>query len=305
MKKLNENRWKKPPPGNATRREEVTRLERPSTDTLRVYFSSIKRYSLLSPSEEKQLAGRIARGDPDARKTMIESNLRLVVNIAKRYVNRGFQFQDLIEEGNVGLIKSVERFRASKGCRFSTYATYWIRQSIERAMANQSNIVRLPIHVSADITKMSRATRELMALLKRDPTINELAEKTGLTGRHIKKLKTINRKSCPIDSVLPDGTVQSLLERLADDTQPSPMDLIDEARRIERVRGWLDMLDKSESGIIKLRFGLDGDAPRTLESIGGVFGVTRERVRQIEARALDKLKSIIKETDDVASFDAV
>jgi RNA polymerase primary sigma factor len=306
MKKLNENRWKKPPPCNATPREkEVTGRPAPSTDTLRVYFNSIRRHSLLSSSEEKQLARRIARGDNGARKTMIESNLRLVVNIAKRYVNRGFQLQDLIEEGNVGLIKSVERFKASKGCKFSTYATYWIRQSIERAIANQSNIVRLPIHVSADIAKMSRATRELLALLNREPTINELAEKTGLTGRYLKKLTTINRKSCPIDSVLPDGTEHSLLERLTDDTQPSPMDLIDEARRIDRVRRWLDRLNDNESGIIRLRFGLDGDVPRTLESIGRVFGVTRERVRQIEVRALDKLKKIIKETDDVASFDAV
>jgi RNA polymerase primary sigma factor len=303
MKKLNENRWKNTPSHKGTLDARIRQT--PSTDTLRVYLSSIRRHSLLSSSEEKQLAKRIARGDTEARKTMIESNLRLVVNIAKRYANRGFQLQDLIEEGNIGLIKSVERFKASKGCKFSTYATYWIRQAIERAIANQSNIVRLPIHVSADIAKMSKATRELVALLEREPTINELAEKTGLTGKYLKKLNTVNRRSCPIDSALPDGTEHSLLDRLTDDTQLSPMDLINEARRSDRVNGWLGLLEENERGIIKLRFGLDGEAPRTLESIGRVFGVTRERVRQLEVRALEKLKKIIKETDDIASFDAV
>src|SRR3989337_3874064 len=145
-----------------------------STDSVKFYFNSIKKYQLLTPKEEKLLAKKISKGDHLARSRMIEANLRLVVNIAKRYINRGFPLQDLIEEGNIGLIKSVERFKANKGCKFSTYATYWIKQSIERAIANQSNIVRLPIHITADLAKLARASRELMMVLNRDPSIGEL-----------------------------------------------------------------------------------------------------------------------------------
>ncbi len=286
------------------RKEQKEGRDNPASDSVKVYFSGIKRFTLLTSDEEKYLARRIARGDTDSRRKMIEANLRLVVNIAKRYLNRGLPLQDLIEEGNIGLIKSVERFKATKGCKFSTYATYWIKQAIERAIANQSSIVRLPIHVTADISRLTRANRELTRSLKREPTVVELSEKTGLTGRYVKKLNTISKKSYSLEASFPDDTDQSLLDRLEDDRFPTPMELIDESRRVDRINNWLGMLDDNERTIIRLRFGLDKDEPQTLESIGKCFGVTRERVRQIEVKALDKLKKFIKQSD-ITSFDAV
>ncbi|MBI5561347.1 MAG: RNA polymerase sigma factor RpoD/SigA [Deltaproteobacteria bacterium] len=275
-----------------------------TTDCVKVYFNGIKRFKLLTSDEEKMLAKRIARGDAAARRRMIETNLRLVVNIAKRYQNRGLPLQDLIEEGNIGLIKSVERFKATKECKFSTYATYWIKQAVERAIANQSGIVRLPIHVTADMSKLSRAARELSLHLKREPSIAELSKKTGLSGRYVKKLGTISKKSYSLEAGFPDEADQPLLERLEDERVVSPMDMLDESRRAERIKGWLAQLDNNESRILHLRFGLETDEPQTLESIGKAFGVTRERVRQIEVKALDKLKKIIS-LSSITSFDAL
>lgn len=286
------------------RREARDGRENIATDSVKVYFSGIKKFELLTSDEEKFLARRIARGDREARKRMIESNLRLVVNIAKRYLNRGLPLQDLIEEGNIGLIKSVERFKATKGCKFSTYATYWIKQAIERAIANQSSIVRLPIHVTADISRLTRATRELTRTLKREPSLSELSERTGLSGRYVKKLNTISKKSYSLEASFPDDSDQSLLDRLEDERYPAPMELISESRRTQSINWWLGMLDDNERTIIRLRFGLDEDEPQTLEAIGKSFGVTRERVRQIEVKALDKLKKIIRQSD-VTSFDAI
>ncbi len=286
------------------RRDEKEGRENAASDSVKVYFSGIKKFALLTSDEEKYLARKIAKGDFESRKKMIEANLRLVVNIAKRYLNRGLPLQDLIEEGNIGLIKSVERFKATKGCKFSTYATYWIKQAIERAIANQSSIVRLPIHVTADISRLTRASRELTRTLKREPSLGELSEKTGLSGRYVKKLNTISKKSYSLEASFPDDTDQSLLDRLEDDRFPAPMDIIDESRRLERISGWLGMLDDNERTIIRLRFGLDEDEPQTLEFIGRSFGVTRERVRQIEVKALDKLKKIIKQSD-INTFDSI
>jgi len=286
----------------------ATRKERPvepgSSDTVKLYFRGIRKYPLLTPDEEKALAERIAAGDEEARKKMIESNLRLVVNIAKRYLNRGLPLQDLIEEGNIGLIKSVERFKASKGCKFSTYATYWIKQSIERAITNQSGIVRLPIHVTADLSKLNRAARELKKDLSRQPTVPELSEKTGLSGRYVKKLNSIGKKTYSLDAQFPDDTDQTLMDRIEDDSLPAPMELVDSTRRTDKIKDWLELLDENESRILRLRFGLDDDEPRTLESIGRSFGVTRERVRQIEVKALDKLRKIASQTD-LSSLDTL
>lgn len=275
-----------------------------STDSVRQYFNSIRKFPLLKPEEERLLARRVAKGDPNARKRMIEANLRLVVNIAKKYMNRGFPIQDLIEEGNIGLIKSVERFRAAKGCKFSTYATYWIRQTIERAVANQANVVRLPIHVSADISKLSRASRELTMTLSREPDFNELAERTGFSGRYVKKLDIISKKSYSLEAVLPDGSEQSLLDKLEDATFPTQVEMLDLARKSRRVKAWLAMLDEGERRILNRRFGIETGCPETLEEIGRALGVTRERVRQIEVRAMEKLKRIVA-SDNIASLDAV
>lgn len=292
-------------PAKKTRRKvEKDPRESVATDSVKIYFNGIRKFVLLTPQGEKSLARRIAKGDMEARRQMIEANLRLVVNIAKRYLNRGLPLQDLIEEGNIGLIKSVERFKATKGCKFSTYSTYWIKQAIERAIANQSSIVRLPIHVTADLSRISRANRELTRTLKREPSTVELSEKTGLTDKYVKKLNTISKKSYSLEASFPDDTDQSLLDRLEDDRFPAPVDVIDESRRQMRINGWLGELDDNERRILRLRFGLTDDEPQTLESIGKSFGVTRERVRQIEVKALDKLKKIIIQSN-IHAFDAL
>lgn len=289
---------------NRSRSEEKEAREGFSTDSVRQYFISIRKFPLLKPAEEKILAQKVARGDSLARTRMIEANLRLVVNIAKKYINRGFPIQDLIEEGNIGLIKSVERFRPAKGCKFSTYATYWIRQTIERAVANQANVVRLPIHVSADISKLSRAQRELTMTLSREPDCSELAERTGFSGRYVKKLDLVSKKSYSLEAVLPDGSEQSLLDKLEDMSFPTQLEMLDQSRKSRKVKAWLAMLDEGERRILNRRFGIGTGYPETLEEIGNALGVTRERVRQIEVKAMDKLKRIVAR-DNVASLDAV
>ena len=267
------------------------------TDSINAYFKTIRRIGLLTAHEEKRLARRIARGDTDARRQMIEANLRLVVNIAKRYLNRGLPLQDLIEEGNIGLIKSVERFRSSKGCKFSTYATYWIRQSIDRAIANQANTVRLPIHITTDLSRVARAERDLAMEFGREPSVGEISNKTGLSGRYVKKLGGINRKSYSLEAALNEDTEQPLVEKLEDESFPPPMEAIGSSDRAEKVRQWLECLDENEKVVIRERFGLDGQDPKTLETVGREFGITRERVRQIEAKALGKLRQMADDTD--------
>lgn len=277
--------------------EEGGRNEGFTADSINIYFNSIKKISLLKAEEERSIAKRVIKGDLAARRQMIEANLRLVVNIAKKYVNRGLALQDLIEEGNIGLIKSVERFKPSKGCKFSTYATYWIRQTIDRAIANQANTVRLPIHITTDLAKIAKAERELTSVLNREPDVREVADRTGLSGRYVKKLSSINKKSYSLEATLSDDTEQSLIDRIEDETYPAPMELIGEITRSEKVKEWLEVLEPNERTIIQLRFGIDGEGPMTLEEVGKRFGITRERVRQIEARALTKLKKIVEETE--------
>jgi len=268
-----------------------------ATDSINIYFNSIKRFNLLEADEEKVLATKAARGDMDARRRMIEANLRLVVNIAKRYNGRGLSFQDLIEEGNIGLIKAVERFRPSKGCKFSTYATYWIRQTIDRAIANQANTVRLPIHISTDMFKVNRAEKELFAALDREPNVAEVADRTGLSGRYVRKLNAINKKSLSLDAALADDSTHSLLDVLEDTSYPEPLESVATDVQAARINAWLGTLESNERTIISMRFGLDGDGPKTLEVVGKSFGLTRERVRQLESKALGKLRKIVEETE--------
>lgn len=277
----------RPDDGNKTR----------ALDGVTLYFSGIRKFALLTQGEEHRLSLRVLKGDAEARKTMIESNLRLVVSTAKRFLNRGLPMADLIEEGNIGLIRAVERFKPSMGCRFSTYATYWIRQAIDRAVANQANIVRLPIHVTSDISKITRAARGLRAELKREPSVEELSAKTGLSGRYVKKLDSVNRKTYSMDISPSENGEQTLLDKLEDDTFPAPMEAFDDAQREGLVKEWLTSLEPAEKEIIGMRFGFDDAEPATLDSIGRLFGVTRERVRQIEVKALFKLKRLIEEAD--------
>ena len=272
-------------------------------NSIKIYFHDVKRYPLLSGEEESELAERAAGGDLKARKLMIESNLRLVINIARKYINRGLSFQDVIEEGNIGLIKAVERFKVSKGCKFSTYATYWIRQSIERAIANQANVVRLPIHITNDIIKMLKVNRELVMALKREPSIRELSDKMEISGRYVRKLKLISQKNLSLEAAFCDNGDQSLIDVIEDDKIPSPIDSIEDTKRKERIEEWLQRLNDVERKIVILRFGLHGETPQTLDAIGRVFGVTRERIRQIEVKALGKLKSIIVNKEKIPSGD--
>jgi len=284
-------------PRRRGRRPETKTGAATGKNAITTYFESIKGIGLLTAAEEKALAARIARGDEEARRKMIESNLRLVINIAKRFTGRGLPLQDLIEEGNIGLIKAVERFRSVKGCRFSTYATYWIRQSVDRAIANQANTVRLPIHVTNDLAKITRARRAIRAKHRREPLMGEVSGKTGLKEKYVKKLDAIVKKTCSLESTIPGEFEQPLLERIEDTTSPTPMEVIDGEKRVRKVREWLALLEKNEAEIIRLRFGIDGSEVETLEKIGLRLGVTRERVRQIEVKALGKLRKIIKDHD--------
>ncbi|MBI5971476.1 MAG: RNA polymerase sigma factor RpoD/SigA [Deltaproteobacteria bacterium] len=270
----------------------------PADDAVTAYFSNVRKFQLLTPKEEKLLAKKITSGDKDARRRMIEGNLRLVISISRRYAGRGMPLLDLIEEGNVGLIKSVEKFRGSKGCKFSTYATYWIRQSVERAIANQVNTIRLPIHVSADIYRMGRVQRDLRLTLGREPDIMEVAGGTGFSGRYVKRLDIINRKTYSLDAATPEAGAGgiTLLEKIPDTAGHTPLEVIELARRSDRIAEWLQMLDNNERRIIRLRFGFEKKGPVTLQAIGKSFGVTRERIRQLEMRALGKLRRLIEES---------
>jgi len=288
------------------RNEEVEKEERETVanDTIGLYFKSIRKYPLITLKQQKTLAAKVAMGSKKARKQMIEANLRLVISIAKRYLYKGLPLHDLIEEGNIGLIKAVERFNPAKGCKFSTYATFWIKQAIERGIINQADVVRLPIHVTADVSKLTRVNRELTVILKRKPDIMELSEKTGLSGRHIKKLNAIIKKSCSLEAALPDDTDQSLLDRLEDETAAQPIDLINQSIRQDKINGWLEMLDYKERAVIKQRFGFDEKEPQTLEYIGKTLGVCRERIRQLEGKALGKLRKIAIGFD-ISSVEAI
>lgn len=259
-------------------------------EALKAYFDNIKQVKLLDGKEEIALALRIHDGDEEARQLMIESNLRLVVSIARRYMYRGMPLQDLIEEGNIGLIRSVEKFEAGKGCRFSTYATYWIRQSIERSIINQSKVVRLPIHLTADLNKLRKVKAEAEHELGRVATIDELTDRLAMKKKYVEKITKIDIKSFSIDASVSDENNTTHLERIEDDKFAQPHTYLDDDKRSGEVRHWLESLEGNEQEIVKLRFGIDC-TPQTLENIGKVFGVTRERVRQIESKALKKLKA--------------
>jgi RNA polymerase primary sigma factor len=265
------------------------------TSSMGLYLRDIRKTTLLKPHEEIELALRIEKGDEAARSRMIESNLRLVVKISKRYVNRGLTFLDLIEEGNVGLIKAVERFKAEKGCRFSTYATWWIRQSIERALTNQVRTIRLPVHVSDDVDRMARVTDHLSRCLRRPPTPEEIAEETGFTLAYMERLHSIRRKILSIDMALDVDGEFTLQDKLEDPNVSDPAEAIHNDKMKRYVRTKLAVLNDRERKIVVLRFGLENDEPMTLERIGRVFGVTRERIRQIQVEALGKMRGSVED----------
>ena len=266
----------------------------PLDDPVKIYLRDIQRTPLLSAEAEKELARRIEQGDMAARNGMIEANLRLVVKIAKRYLNRGLPFLDLIEEGNLGLIKAVERFSLTKECRFSTYATWWIRQSIERALINQSRTIRLPVHVSDDISRMLKTSRKLSQELHREPSVQELADAMQIKPMYIRRLLILLKRTCSMDAPIGEGNDFFLVDTIEDISAVSPSDLIENIDRYAQVAEHFEQLSDSERTILGLRFGLDDQEPQTLDTIGQSFGVTRERIRQIESKSLEKLKNFTK-----------
>ena len=260
----------------------------------KLYMKDLRKLSIMSPEQEKVLATRVHGGDPEARQQMIEANLRLVVKIARRYTTSGLAILDLIEEGNIGLIRAVEKFDLARECRFSTYATWWIRQSIERAIGNFSRTVRLPVHVSARIRKISKTIQDFTEKHEREPTTEEIVEATDIPLEFVKNVFFIVTKTCSIETLLDEDEKLRIEDILPSSPIDEPLSAIERSKRIEEIASWLDTLRADEKKVMVLRYGLDGADPQTLESIGKIFGVTRERIRQIESRTITKLRKVVK-----------
>lgn len=259
-------------------------------DPVRMYLKEIGRVDLLSAEEEIQLAERIEKGDEEAKRRLAEANLRLVVSIAKRYVGRGMLFLDLIQEGNMGLIKAVEKFDYRKGFKFSTYATWWIRQAITRAIADQARTIRIPVHMVETINKLIRVQRQLLQDLGREPTPEEIAEDMDLTPDKVREILKIAQEPVSLETPIGEEDDSHLGDFIEDQDATSPSEHAAYELLKEQLEDVLDTLTDREENVLRLRFGLDDGRTRTLEEVGKVFGVTRERIRQIEAKALRKLR---------------
>ncbi|WP_101844312.1 RNA polymerase sigma factor RpoD [Halobacillus sp. Marseille-P3879] len=259
-------------------------------DPVRMYLKEIGRVNLLSADDEISLAHRIEDGDEEAKRELAEANLRLVVSIAKRYVGRGMLFLDLIQEGNMGLIKAVEKFDYRKGFKFSTYATWWIRQAITRAIADQARTIRIPVHMVETINKLIRVQRQLLQDLGREPTPEEIAQDMELTPDKVREILKIAQEPVSLETPIGEEDDSHLGDFIEDQEATSPSDHAAYELLKEQLEDVLDTLTDREENVLRLRFGLDDGRTRTLEEVGKVFGVTRERIRQIEAKALRKLR---------------
>ena len=259
-------------------------------DPVRMYLKEIGKIPLLKAHEEVELARRMVEGDEIAKQRLVEANLRLVVSIAKRYVGRGMLFLDLIQEGNLGLIKAVEKFDYVKGFKFSTYATWWIRQAITRAIADQARTIRIPVHMVETINKLIRVSRQLLQELGRDPRPEEIAEKMDMTEEKVREIMKIAQDPVSLETPIGEEEDSHLGDFIPDDDAPAPAEAAAYALLREQIAEVLDSLNDREQKVLKLRFGLDDGKARTLEEVGKEFEVTRERIRQIEAKALRKLR---------------
>lgn len=259
-------------------------------DPVRMYLKEIGRVPLLSADEEVALAKRIENGDEEAKRRLAEANLRLVVSIAKRYVGRGMLFLDLIQEGNMGLIKAVEKFDHKKGYKFSTYATWWIRQAITRAIADQARTIRIPVHMVETINKLIRVSRQLLQELGREPAPEEIAKEMELSVEKVREIMKIAQEPVSLETPIGEEDDSHLGDFIEDQEALAPADAAAYELLKEQLEDVLDTLTEREENVLRLRFGLDDGRTRTLEEVGKVFGVTRERIRQIEAKALRKLR---------------
>lgn len=259
-------------------------------DPVRMYLKEIGRVPLLTAEEEIELAERIEQGDEEAKRRLAEANLRLVVSIAKRYVGRGMLFLDLIQEGNMGLIKAVEKFDHRKGFKFSTYATWWIRQAITRAIADQARTIRIPVHMVETINKLIRVQRQLLQDLGREPTPEEVSAEMDLTPEKVREILKIAQEPVSLETPIGEEDDSHLGDFIEDQDALAPSDAAAYELLKEQLEDVLDTLTDREENVLRLRFGLDDGRTRTLEEVGKVFGVTRERIRQIEAKALRKLR---------------
>jgi RNA polymerase primary sigma factor len=263
-----------------------------TTDSLQLFLKDIGKVRLLTAQEEVDLAKRIERGDLDAKQKMVESNLRLVVSIAKNYRNQGLPFLDLIQEGTLGLVRAAEKFDYRKGFKFSTYATWWIRQAIARALADKARTIRIPVHVVEKLNKIGRAERKLVTELGREPTAEEIAEVTGIEPEEVESIKRSAQAPVSLEKPVGDEEESEFGQFIADERAESPYERAAEILTKEALREALENLSYRERRVLELRYGLAGEHPRTLDEVGRTFNVTRERIRQIENQSLKKLQSL-------------
>ena len=274
------------------KREQIDLTVEPSLDSLRLYLRSIGRVPLLTASQEVELAKRIERGDMDAKQHMVEANLRLVVSIAKGYLGRGLTFLDLIQEGSLGLIRAVEKFDYRRGYKFSTYATWWIRQAVTRAIADKGRTIRIPVHMVEKLNKVTHIERQLVQVLGREPTPDEIAYELDITADEVREILKLSQQPISLEKPVGDEEDSALGDFVEDDGAVSPFETASENLRRQNIYRALETLPRREREVIALRFGIGGGKPLTLEEVGRTFNVTRERIRQIENHTLKKLESM-------------
>jgi RNA polymerase primary sigma factor len=286
--------WKeaKSEKGEEARKPELDLTVEPSLDSLRLYLRSIGRVDLLTADQEIELAKRIERGDMDAKQHMVEANLRLVVSIAKGYLGRGLSFLDLIQEGSLGLIRAVEKFDYRRGYKFSTYATWWIRQAVTRAIADKARTIRIPVHMVEKLNKVTHVERQLVQRLGREPEPIEIAAELHWSVQEVREILRMSQVPISLEKPIGDEEDSELGDIVADEQTESPFETATDSLQRDDVQRALDALPERERQVIELRFGLNGNEPLTLEEVGRAFGVTRERIRQIETNTLKKLKQL-------------